>query len=71
MVSFVEKNRSKTWPAAVLCQTIELPERTFHAAKSRGPCARSISDEAHKVEIRRVWEQNYRCYGARSVYKQL
>ena len=70
MVSFVQEHRER-WPVAVMCRTIDLPERTFHAAKTRPPCARSITDAHAKVEIRRVWEQNYRCYGARRIFKQL
>ena len=33
--------------------------------------ARAISDEAHKIEIRRVWKANYSCYGPRRLHKQL
>lgn len=54
-----------------MCAAIELPERTYYAAKTRSPSVRAVADETHKVEIRRVWENNYRCYGARLVYKQL
>ena len=32
MASFVEVHRER-WPVAVMCRTIGLPERTFHAAK--------------------------------------
>ena len=42
-----------------------------HAAKTRPPSARSITDAAHAIEIRRVWTANYSCYGPRRVYKQL
>jgi putative transposase len=70
MVSFIDAHRER-WPVAVMCRTIGLPERTYHAAKTRPPSARSRSDAFHKIEIRRVWEQNYRCYGARRVFKQL
>jgi putative transposase len=70
MVSFVDAHRD-TWPVAVMCRTIDLPERTYHAAKVRPRSKRALLDEAHKVEIRRVWEQNYRCYGARRIFKQL
>lgn len=70
MVSFVDVHRD-TWPVAVMCRTIGLVERTYHAAKVRPRSKRSLSDEVHKVEIRRVWEQNYRCYGARRIFKQL
>lgn len=70
MVSFVDDHRDR-WPVAVICRTIALPERTFHAAKTRPPSARSISDAAHAIEIRRVWTANYSCYGPRRVYKKL
>jgi hypothetical protein len=70
MVSFVNEHRD-LWPVAVMCRTIGLPERTFHAATTRTPSARSISDARHAVEIRRVWTANYSCYGPRRVHKQL
>lgn len=70
MVSFVDEHRDR-WPVAVMCRTIGLPERTFHAAKTRAPSARSISDAVHAIEIRRVWTSNYSCYGPRRVYKKL
>jgi putative transposase len=70
MVSFIDEHRDR-WPVAVLCRTIGLPERTFHAAKTRAPSARSISDAVHAIEIRRVWTSNYSCYGPRRVYKKL
>ena len=70
MVSFVDEHRD-AWPVAVMCRTTGLPERTFHAAKTRPPSARAITDAAHAIEIRRVWTANYSCYGPRRVYKQL
>jgi putative transposase len=70
MVSFVDEHRT-VWPVAVMCRTIGLPERTYHAAKVRPPSKRSFSDEVHKVQIGRVWATNYSCYGPRRVYKQL
>jgi putative transposase len=70
MVSFVDEHRDQ-WPVVVMCRSIGLAERTFYAAKTRPPSARSISDELHKVEIRRVWTSNYSCYGPRRVYKKL
>jgi putative transposase len=70
MVSFVDEHRDR-WPVAAMCAAIELSERTYYAAKVRPPSARAGSDEAHRVQIRRVWESNYRCYGTRRVHKQL
>jgi transposase InsO family protein len=71
MVRFVGAHLDRGWPIVVMCRTIGLPERTYHAATRRPRSARAISDEAHKVQIRRVWEQNYRCYGAHRIFKQL
>ncbi len=54
-----------------MCQVLGLAERTYYAAKARAPSARALSDEAAKVEIRRVWEANYRAYGAKRVWLAL
>jgi putative transposase len=70
MVAFVDEHRTR-WPVAAMCSAIELSERSYYAARARPACARSVSDGIHAVEIRRVWENNYRCYGARRIYKQL
>lgn len=46
-------------------------ERSYYAAKARPPSRRVLTDREHLVQIRRVWESNYRSYGARRVYKAL
>lgn len=51
MVSLVDEHRD-VWPVAVMCRTIGLPERTFHAHKTRPPSTRSISDAVHAVTTR-------------------
>lgn len=38
---------------------------------SRPPSARAVRDEALKVEVARVFDENYRCYGQRKVWRQL
>ena len=70
MVAFVDAHRDR-WPVRVLCEAIEFSERTYHAAKKRSPSARAVSDEALKVEITRVWEANYRAYGAERIWRTL
>jgi putative transposase len=69
-VAFIDANRHR-WPVAVMCGVLELSERTYYAAKSRPASTRSITDQVRRCEIRRVWESNYRVYGARRVWKQL
>jgi putative transposase len=66
-VAFVDAHRDR-WPVAVMCRAIGLPERTYHARKSRPASARAVRDEALKADIRRVFEANYSCYGARRVW---
>lgn len=61
-VAFIDANRHR-WPVAVMCDVLELAERSYHAAKTRPPSARAVTDEAWRVEIRRVWETNYRSMG--------
>jgi transposase InsO family protein len=54
-----------------MCAATELPERSYYAARIRSPSAWALTEAVHKIEIRRVWENNYRCYGARRVFKAL
>lgn len=70
MVAFVDEHLAQ-WPVVAMCAAIELSERTYYAARARQASARSLRDVAHRVEIKRVWENNHRCYGARRIYKQL
>jgi putative transposase len=44
---------------------------TYYAARSRPASARAIRDEWLKTEITRVFEDNYRVYGARKIWRQL
>lgn len=51
-----------------MCEVLGVAERTFYAAMKQLMCRRSKSDEALKMEIRRVWETNYRVYGAKRAW---
>jgi hypothetical protein len=54
-----------------MCDVLGLAERTYYAAKQRSPSVRTLADRAVSVEIRRVWESNYRVYGAKRVWLTL
>lgn len=69
-VAFIDAHRHR-WTVAAMCRVLELPERSYYAAKVRSRCARERRDDTVRSEIRRVWESNYRVYGARRVWKQL
>lgn len=69
-VAFIDAHRDR-WPVAVMCRVLELNERSYYAAKTRPASARSVTDEQWRLEIRRVYNANYRVYGARRVWRQL
>jgi putative transposase len=68
--AFLDAHRHR-WPVAVMCRVLDLAERSYYAAKKRPPSARATSDTGHQAAVRRVWEANYRVYGARRVWRAL
>jgi putative transposase len=54
-----------------ICRTLQLAPSTYWSAKRRPLSARSIRDEELKVEIMRVFDENYRVYGAPKIWSQL
>jgi putative transposase len=59
-----------------ICKVLPIAPSTYYAHKAResNPALRSsraVRDEALRVEIRRVWEENRCIYGARKVWRQL
>jgi len=70
LIGFVNEHHGR-WPVSAMCEAIGLNERTFYARQARPPSPRALADETHKRAIRRVWEANYRCYGARRVHRAL
>jgi transposase InsO family protein len=69
-VAFVDAYRDR-WPVAAMCKAIGLAERTYYARKSRPASARQLADEVLKVDIARVFDANWRCYGARRIWLAL
>ena len=54
-----------------ICRVVQLAPSTYWSAKRRPRCARAIRDEELKVEVRRVYEENFSVYGAPKVWAQL
>ena len=50
---------------------IKIAPSTYYAAQSRPKSRREIEDEKLMTEIRRVYDENYRVYGARKIWRQL
>ncbi len=75
MVSFIDDLRDKHGVEPICAQLPIAPSTYYeHKAREVDPDLlpwRAQRDQALKAEIRRVWEENFRVYGARKVWRQL
>lgn len=75
MISFIEDHR-KAQRIELICKQLRIAPSTYYAHKQqqhdpRRPSARSQRDEAMISEVQRIWNENFRVYGAREVWRQL
>jgi putative transposase len=75
MIAFIDDHRG-THGVEPICKVLPIAPSTYHAhvAKRRDPAKRSArarQDAALKVEVRRVFDQNFSVYGVRKVWRQL
>ena len=75
MIAFIDDHR-QVHGVEPICRVLPIAPSTYrvHAARRRDPDrrpARTRRDEALKVEVRRVFEENFAVYGVRKVWRQL
>jgi putative transposase len=75
MIAFIDAHRA-VYGVEPICRVLPIAPSTYyaHAARRADPGklpARSRSDAALAVEIRRVFDANFRVYGVRKVWRQL
>jgi transposase InsO family protein len=75
MVTFIDQHRD-VYGVEPICAELPIAPSTYYEYKAREADpdrlpARQVRDTEMKIEIRRVWEENFRVYGARKVWKQL
>lgn len=75
MVSFIDEHRME-YGVEPMCRVLPIAPSTYwaHVRRRARPelrPARTQRDEALKVEIQRVFDENFRVYGARKVWRQL
>ena len=75
MISFIDENRD-AYGVEPICDVIEIAPATYYDRKrqEREPdrrSARAKRDEKLRPEILRVFDDNYKVYGVRKVWKQL
>jgi transposase-like protein len=79
VVAFIDANRDDMVDGTRLgvesiCRTLfkaglPMAPSTYYAAKSREPSARALRDVELRPALRALWEDNYRVYGARKLWK--
>lgn len=75
MKAFIDEHR-KTFGVESICRVLQVAPSMYwrHAARLRNPelrCHRARRDERLVGEIERVWQANFRVYGADKVWRQL
>jgi transposase InsO family protein len=75
MIAFID-DRREVYGVEPICKVLPIAPSTYHdhVARRRDPArlpARAKRDAALKVEVRRVFEDNFRVYGVRKVWRQL
>ena len=77
MIRFIDEHQERRtldglrWGVEPICRTLQFASQTYYAARHRSPSERSVRDEVLKPEIKRVWKENYRVYGAPKIWTQL
>jgi putative transposase len=54
-----------------ICRALQVAPSSSYAAKRRPPSARAVGDAELTPKILQVFNDNYRAYGARKLWKQL
>ncbi len=75
MIAFINEHRD-TYGVEPICRVLPIAPSTYyaHAARRADPNtrpARARHDDTLQVEIRRVFEENFRVYGVRKVWRQM
>ena len=75
MIAFIDDHRG-AHGVEPICKVLPIAPSTYHAhvAKQRDPAklsARVRQDATLKIEVRRVFDENFRVYGVRKVWRQL
>ena len=70
MIAYIDANRDR-FGVEPICRVLPIAPSTYYAVTRRSASARAVRDAKLKVEIRRVYDDNLKVYGARKVWRQL
>ena len=60
-----------SFPVSVMCELLDVNRSSFYAWERRPPSDRALADAWLTEQIREIWEQNRKVYGARRVHAEL
>ena len=75
MARFIDEHRDE-YGVESICTALPIAPSTYyeHRARQRDPERRSVRakrDDELRVDVQRVWQENFRVYGVRKVWRQL
>jgi putative transposase len=70
MTRYIDQHRDR-FGVEPICRTLQIAPSSYYAARRRQPSARASSDAELAPKILRVFNDNYRVYGARKLWRQL
>jgi putative transposase len=70
MTRFIDAHRDQ-FGVEPICKVLKIAPSSYYAARARPPSARAVRDGQLKVEIRRVYDDNFQVYGAEKLWRQL
>jgi putative transposase len=70
MIAYIDQHKDR-YGVEPICRVLPIAPSSYYAALRRRPSARRRRDQELKVEIRRVYDDNLKVYGARKVWRQL
>ena len=74
VAAFIDANRDdvvagRRLGVELICSVLQVAPSSYYEFKNRQPSARSQRDEVMGPVVRQLWEDNFRVYGARKVWK--
>jgi putative transposase len=70
MTRYIDQHRDR-FGVEPICRSLQVAPSSYYAARSRQPSARASSDAELGPKVLKVFNDNYRVYGARKLWRQL
>ena len=70
MIAYIDENKHR-YGVEPICEHLPIAPSTYYEAKKRPSSARAVKDDKLEAQIRRVYKENFSCYGARKLWRQL